>query len=79
MTGFGLQLVNPATKFGVQQGGELRAVDAVKGSQTDRAAVVRTPVNPPTSGHFAAFFRTFREAGIPECLAMAGAVRSGAY
>ena len=79
VTGLGLQLVNPATKFGGQQVGELRAVDVVERSRTDPAAAVRTPVNPPTWGQFAAFFRTFRDAGIPDCLAMARAVRSGAY
>ena len=52
VTAEGLQLANPASRFGVQKGSKLRAADDLKRSQTNRAAAVKTPVNLPTWGHF---------------------------
>ena len=66
ITGEGPQLVNPAFRFGVQQGEKLRAVDDLKRSQTNRAAAIRTPVNLPTWDHFSAVIRTFQEEKRPK-------------
>ena len=60
VTDDGSQLANPAFRFGAQQGEKLRAVDNLKRSQTDRATAIRTPVNLPIWGHFAAVIRTFK-------------------
>ena len=79
ITGEGPQLVNPAFRFGVQQGEKLRAVDDLKRSQTNRAAAIRTPVNLPTWDHFSAVIRTFQEAKMSEGLAMAKADHRDAY
>ena len=57
MTGLGPDSVNPALRFGAHVGGKLGAIDDLKRSRTNRAAVVRTPTNLPTSGHSAAIFR----------------------
>ena len=44
-----------------------------------KAGAIQTPVNLPTSGHFSAISRVFREAGFAECLAMAKADHRDAY
>ena len=54
-----------------------RAVEDLKGSQTNRAAAVTTPVF-LIWGHFPAIFRMFREAGASDCLAMSNAAREDA-
>ena len=79
ITGEGPQLVNPAFRFGVQQGGKLRAEDDLKRSQTNRAAAIRTPVNLPTRDHFSAVIRIFEEAKMSEGSAMAKADHRDAY
>ena len=73
------QLANPAFRFGAQRGGELRAVGDLKRSRTNRAAAIRTPVNLPTWGHFAAVIRTFQGKGAKENLATAKAGNKDAY
>ena len=77
-TGPGPKLVNPASKFGARGDEKLRAACDLKRSQTNRAAAVRAPVNPPTGSYFAAILRTFQEAGTPEHSALAKADRKDA-
>ena len=77
--GEGRQLVNPACRFGAQQGEKLRAVDGSKRSQTNRSAAIRAPVNLPTWDHFSAAIRTFQEEHLPEKLAAAKADHRDAY
>ena len=79
VTAEGPQLANPAFGFVVQQGEKLRAVGDFKRSQTNRAAAVRTPVNLPTWGHFAAVIRCFQESGTQEGLARVNADHREAY
>ena len=73
LAGEGPRLVNLTLRFGVQQGEDLRAVDDLKRSQTNRAAVVHAPMNIPAWDHFAAAIRPFHEAGPNENVAMARA------
>ena len=70
---------NPAFRFRPQQGEKLGAVGDLKGSQTNRAAAIRTPVNLPTWSHFAAVIRTFQGKGVKGNLATAKAGRVDAY
>ena len=60
-------------------GGGLRAIDALKRRKTNRAAAIKTPVNLPTWGQFAAVIRTFQEGGAKESLSMAKADHKVAY
>ena len=78
VTAGGPQLANPAFRFGVQLGGKLRAVGDLKRSQTNGAVAVRTPVNRPTWGRFAAVIRCAQELDTQEGLAMAKADHRGA-
>ena len=57
----------------------MRAVDGLKRSQTKLAAAIRTPVNLPTWGQFAAVLRTFQEGGLRGNLAIAKADYKDAY
>ena len=77
--GKGPEMANPAFRFEVQQGGKLKAVGGLKRNQTNRAAAVRTPVNLPTWGHFAAGIRTFQEKGPSGNLAIATADHKDLY
>ena len=79
VTGVGPQLTNPASRFGLQHGEKLRAVDDLKRRQADRAAAIQTPLKLPMRGHVAAIIQTFREKGTSGSLAMASAERRGAY
>ena len=75
IAGKGPHLVNPACRFG----GEVRSVGDLKRSQTNRAAVVRTPANLPTSDHFATIIGMCPDADNPGCLAMFTAHHEEAY
>ena len=61
LAGEGPQRVDPASRFGLPQGGKLTAADDLKGSHANRAAAVRTPVNLPTWGQFEAATRYFQQ------------------
>ena len=54
VTGLGLQLANPASRFGAQRSGKVGASDDLKRSQTERAAATRAPLKLPTRGNFSA-------------------------
>ena len=45
--GGGLNVVNPALRFGAQRVGKLRAVDDLKGSSAHEAAITKMPTNSP--------------------------------
>ena len=61
LTEEGLREVNPAVRFGAQQGGNLRAVDDLMSGRTNVAAAIYTPATLPTWDHFGAVIRMFRE------------------
>ena len=70
VTDGGPQLASPAFRLEAQQGEELRAVDDLRRSHTNRAAAIQTPVNLPPWGHFATVI-TFRDKGPEDSLSIA--------
>ena len=78
VTGEGLQLANPAVRFGAQQGETCGAVKDLGRNQIDRAASIQT-VNLPTRGNCTAIIQTFQEECVSESLAMAKADHKAAY
>ena len=79
VTRLGLQLANPAVRFGVQREGEFIAADDLKRSETKRAAAIQTQGNLPTWDHFEAISSLFQESWASECLATATADQRGAH
>ena len=79
LCGDGPQLVNAASRFGVEQGSKLRAVDDIKRGWTERAAAMHTLANLPTWGHFAGVAGYFREEGLDESLVLSGEDHEAAY
>ena len=61
LIGMNPQIGIPASRFGPPQGDELRAVDDLERSQTNRAAAARAPVSVPTWDHSLAVIRVYRE------------------
>ena len=71
--------VKPASRLGVEQGAELRAVDDLERWAAGRSAESPTPINPTTRGRIAAAIRIFRGNQVEECLVLARADHIGAY
>ena len=72
-------VANPAFRFGVQQGEELRAFEHLKRSSTNDAAFLATPINLPSWGHIAHMCSVFHLKGDRRPLAMAKADHADAY
>ena len=72
-------MMNPAFRFGAQQGAQLRAVDDLKRSASNDATFVSTPINLPSWGHIAQMCALFHLKGDRRPLAMAKAGHADAY
>ena len=79
LTGEGPQDVNPAFRFGAQQGEKLRAADDLKRSRANAAAAIRAPANLPLCDHFGAEVGMFQEGQTNGSTAFALAGHRAAY
>ena len=71
--------VNPALRFGVQQGEQRLAVDGLEASETKRALALHTPINLLSWGHIIHLCENFRGQGIRGSFGMAKADPADAY